>query len=305
MQGKSNETNQSIAESYNATQFVSQCAEISVAQIKTFLSQHLAEVGKYVEEHDEDAAKYIRVITKGLRQESKKADALRYYHYGYYIRQQEEQLERIRKNVEATKMVVLTAKKHYMDILRYLFESGCSQQKDISSALGIDKSNLNRIMNNLADNELVVKLIGPKCAFFELSANGYTFVRQQAFSREMSTRITKKFPLENRVERFKKESNRFQDKKNFHNLSKLCQDVSDMADMIYCESSMDIKPQYNIVIQQGERINPTEKKQFKVVEIPGIQSSAKMRMCETRYFPEAVKRASVRAWYNSIDKVRK
>ena len=122
MQGKSNEANQSIAKSYNATLFVSQCAEISDAEIKTFLSRHLAEVGKYVEEHDEDAARYIRVITKGLRQESKKADALRYYYYGYYIRQQEEQLERTKKSIEATKMVVLTAKKHYMDILRYLLK---------------------------------------------------------------------------------------------------------------------------------------------------------------------------------------
>lgn len=275
MQGKSNETNQSVANPYNATLFVSQCAEISDAQIKTFLSQHLAEVGKYVEEHDEDAARYIRVITKGLRQESKKADALRYYYYGYYIRQQEEQLEKTRKSIEATKMVVLTAKKHYMDILRYLFESGCSQQKDISNALGIDKSNLNRIMNNLADNELVVKLVGPKCAFFELSANGYTFVRQQAFSSELPTRITKKTPLENRIERFKKESKRIQEKKNLRNPSKTWQNISDIADTLYYESSVDTKPQHDIVAQQGDRNNSIEKKQFTVVDISAIKSFAK------------------------------
>lgn len=275
MQGKSNETNQSVANPYNATLFVSQCAEISDAQIKTFLSQRLAEVGKYVEEHDEDAARYIRVITKGLRQESKKADALRYYYYGYYIRQQEEQLEKTRKSIEATKMVVLTAKKHYMDILRYLFESGCSQQKDISNALGIDKSNLNRIMNNLADNELVVKLVGPKCAFFELSANGYTFVRQQAFSSELPTRIPKKTPLENRIERFKKESKRIQEKKNLRNPSKTWQNISDIADTLYYESSVDTKPQHDIVAQQGDRNNSIEKKQFTVVDISAIKSFEK------------------------------
>lgn len=301
MQGKSNEANQSIAKSYNATLFVSQCAEISDAQIKAFLSQHLAEVGKYVDEHDEDAAKYIRVITKGLRQESKKADALRYYYYGYYIRQQEEQLEKTRKSIEATKMVVLTAKKHYMDILRYLFESGCSQQKDISSALGIDKSNLNRIMNNLADNELVVKLVGPKCAFFELSANGYTFVRQQAFSRELPTRITKKTPLENRIERFKKESKRIQEKKNLHNPSKLWQDISDIADTLYYESSIDTKPQHDMVVQQGDRNNPMEKKQFTVVDFSMIKTFTKSRVFdfvrgldgELPYLPGAAKHTNV------------
>lgn len=287
MQGERNGANQSIAKSYNATLFVSQCAEISDAQIKTFLSQHVAEIGKYVEEHDEDAAKYIRVITKGLRQESKKADALRYYYYGYYIRQQEEQLEKTKKSIEATKMVVLTAKKHYMDILRYLFESGCSQQKDISSALGIDKSNLNRIMNNLADNDLVVKLVGPKCAFFELSANGYTFVRQQAFSRELPTRITKKSPLENRIESFKKENKRIHEKKNLRDP--------------YYKLSVETKPQHDIVIQQENGDNLTEKKQFAVVDISMIKSIAKSRVfgfvkgldSETPYLPGAAKRVNV------------
>ena len=275
MQGKSNEANQAIEKSYNATLFVSQCAEISDAQIKTFLSQHLAEVGKYVEEHDEDAARYIRVITKGLRQESKKADALRYYYYGYYIRQQEEQLEKARKSIEATRMVVLTAKKHYMDILRYLFESGCSQQKDISSALGIDKSNLNRIMNNLADNELVVKLVGPKCAFFELSANGYTFVRQQALSSELPAQISKKSPLENRIERFKRENQGTQEEKNFRNSLKPWQDISDIADMFYYESSVDTKTQQDYVTNRGVRSKSITEEKAATSDISSIKSVAK------------------------------
>lgn len=295
MQGKNYETNQSVANPYNATLFVSQCAEIGDAQIKTFLSQHLAEMAKYVEEHDEDAARHIRVITKGLRQESKKADALRYYYYGYYIRQQEEQLEKTRKSIKTTKMVALTAKKHYMEILRYLFESGCSQQKDISRALGIDKSNLNRIMNNLADNELVVKLVGPKYAFFELSAHGYTFVRQQVFSRELPTRITKKSPLENSVERFKKESKRVQEKRNLYNPTELLRNISDITDLLFYKLSADTKPQYDIVVQQG-RNNPTEKEDLTAVDTPVMKSFTKFRMFaynEAPYLSSTVKSVNV------------
>ena len=174
-----------------------------------------------------------------------------------------------------------------MDILRYIFENGCSQQKDISSALGIDKSNLNRIMNNLADNDLVVKLVGPKCAFFELSANGYTFVRQQAFSRELPTRITKKSPLENRIESFKKENKRIHEKKNLRDP--------------YYKLSVETKPQHDVVVQQGDGNNPMEKKQFTVVDISMIKSIAKSRMFgfvkgldgEIPYLPGAAKRANV------------
>lgn len=275
MHGKNYETNQSVTYPYNATLFVSQCAEIGEAQIKTFLSQHLAEMAKYVEENDEEAARHIRVITKGLRQESKKADALRYYYYGYYIRQQEEQLEKTKKSIEATKVVVLTAKKHHMDILRYLFESGCSQQKDISSALGIDKSNLNRIMNNLADNDLVVKLVGPKCAFFELSANGYTFVRQQAFASELPACISKKSPLENRIERFKKENQRSQEGKKLYNLLKPWQDISDMADMFHYESSVDTKIQQDSVTNRGVRNKSITEERAATSDISSIKSVTK------------------------------
>ena len=190
----------------DASLFISKCGEVSETQLKTFLSQHVADLEKLIETQGLEAVeKHIQVITKGLRQASKKAEALRYYQYGYFIRQQEEQVQKNKKAAEVSQKVILVSKKHYSDILKYLFEHGCSQQKDIAKALSIDKSNLNRIMTNLAEYELVIKLVGPKCAFFELSSSGYMFVREQKLVGEtVKTRQTAS-PLENEVERFKKE----------------------------------------------------------------------------------------------------
>ena len=134
---------------------------------------------------------------------------------------------------------------------------------------------MNRIMNNLADNELVVKLVGPKCAFFELSANGYTFVRQQAFSRELPAHISKKSPLENRIERFKKENQGVQEGKKLYNSLKPWQDISDIADIFYYESSVDTKMQEDSVSKRGVRSKANSEEKAATDDISSIKSVAK------------------------------
>ena len=203
----------------NAVLFISQCAEVKEDQLKSYLSHHIAETEKEIVAHGETSVrKYVRLITKGLRQKSKQADALRYYYYGYYIRQQEELLEKQRRKVIASARNVLISRKHYADILRYLFEHGCVQQKDISMSLDIDKSNLNRIMGNLVEHDLVTKSIGPRCVFFELSSSGYAFMREQSILGNSSAKARIASPLENRLESFKiecKEAPRIKDNTSF------------------------------------------------------------------------------------------
>lgn len=184
--------------------FVSQCSDVKDDQLKTFLSQHIDSTRRgiaiYGEEH---VKKYVHILTKSLRKKSKQAEALRYYYYGYFIRQQEELIENHRKNVAASTRTILASKKHYMDVLCYLFKCGCMQPKDISSSLALDKSNLNRIMNNLVENDLVTKSVGPRCVFFELSSSGYSFVREHSLLGNVSLKAGVVSPLENRIESFK------------------------------------------------------------------------------------------------------
>lgn len=203
---KKDRASQSGIDAEGAELFISQCAEVGEDQLKSYLSHHIAETEKEIVAYSEAIVrKYVRVITKGLRQKSKQAGALRYYYYGYYIRQQEELLEKQRKKVIASARNILISRRHYADILRYLFEHGCVQQKDISVSLDIDKSNLNRIMGNLVEHDLVVRSIGPRCVFFELSSSGYTFMREQSLLENSVAKARIASPLENRLESFKVE----------------------------------------------------------------------------------------------------
>ena len=198
---------ESAVPSCDAVQFISQCDNVSEDGVRTFLSQHLSKTDTHLKQQDKEyIEKYIRIITKGLRKKSKQANALRFFYYGYYIRQLEELLERNKNEVIAAARMVLVSKKHYSDILRFLYEKGCSQQKNISESLGINKSNLNRIMNQLLDNDLVVRSVGPKCVFYELSSPGYRFVRESAFIANSKDRSnSSKIPLQRHVERIKME----------------------------------------------------------------------------------------------------
>ena len=164
---------------HDATLFVSQCENVDENELKTFLSRHIVEMEKALESCNEEAVeRYIRVIKKGLRERSRQVDALRYFYYGYYVCQQEELLKQQKNQKKASEITVLLSKKHYANVLTYLFKNGCARQKAISESLGINRSNLNRLMNNLIECNMVVKSVGPKCAFYELSPAGYAFVRE-------------------------------------------------------------------------------------------------------------------------------
>ena len=195
------------APSSDAVQFILQCDSVSEDELKTYLSQHLAKTDTHLKQRGkEDTEKYIKIITKGLRKKSKQANALRFFYYGYYIRQLEELLERYKTDVIASARMVLVSKKHYSDILKFLYKQGCSQQKNISESLGINKSNLNRIMNQLLDNDLVVRSVGPRCVFFELSPSGYKFVRESSMVVDLTDKPNlSKMLLQRPVQRLKSE----------------------------------------------------------------------------------------------------
>ena len=235
--------------SHEATQFVSQCDSIDESELKTFLSQHVAKTDTYLKLHGkENTEKYIRIVAKGLRKKSKQSNALRFFYYGYHIRQQEELLDQYKTEMVASARTVLVSKKHYGAILKFLYERGCSQQKIISETLGINKSNLNRMMNSLLENDLVVKSVGPRCVFFELSSSGYKFVREHSLLGKPTVSIKRtKSPLQSYVEEIKL------DIKKTEPLSEFTQAYETMTRWLSAKRNVEFQNDLIVIEQQPQR----------------------------------------------------
>ena len=163
----------------NAVDFVETCVNVDENELKGILSSYIKYLWQAIRHNTVECLDgFINTVYKGLRFKSERAGAIKYFYFGYYARYQEEVLNEAQKYDVHVKINQIASKKHFERIMRYLYINGISQQKDIASELQIDKSNLSRILDEVADFKLASKLIGPKNVFYELTQEGYAYCRK-------------------------------------------------------------------------------------------------------------------------------
>lgn len=178
-----------------AVSFVKTCEKLSVEELRRELSKSISQLKSEIKSCDVDMYRhYVNIVYKGFHRKSELADALRYFYWGYNIREQEELLREIERMQIKSAVSLVASTKHFSTIMKFLYENGCSQQKVVSSTLRINKSNLSKIMNELVSCGLVNKTVGPKCVFYELTANGYNYFRKQDVLKLYTESTVKKYP---------------------------------------------------------------------------------------------------------------
>lgn len=167
-------------ESHNiqARDIVENCVRASNEESKQFLTIYIKSLEKFIKLIPYDRFKKLTsIVYRGLKFESEKAGALKYFYFGYYAKCQETILKKADEYYQRIKIDEIASKKHFNSIMIYLATNGISRQKDISSNLRINKSNLSRIMDEVVEYKLVNKIVGPKVVFYELTTNGYKYCK--------------------------------------------------------------------------------------------------------------------------------
>ena len=177
----------------NAVKWVIQCEKIPIDSLWKSLSSYVAQLKIASNLNTLDVLEsFIHIVYKGFYHKSECANALRYFYWGYFAREQEEIVRNTSKNCKAKAISIIASKKHFSDIILFLYTNGCSQQCDLVKHLGVDKSNLSRLLRDLVNCGLVIKMSGPKCVFYELTQEGYTYFKQHNMARHYSIQAAKK-----------------------------------------------------------------------------------------------------------------
>lgn len=177
----------------NAVKWVIQCEKIPVDSLWKSLSTYVAQLKIASGLNTLDVLEsFIHIVYKGFYHKSECANALRYFYWGYFAREQEEVIRNASKDCRAKAISIISSKKHFTDIIFYLYTNGCSQQRDLVKYLGVDKSNLSRLLRDLVNCGLVNKMSGPKYVFYELTQEGYNYFKQHNIGRHYSIQATKK-----------------------------------------------------------------------------------------------------------------
>lgn len=177
----------------NAVKWVIQCEETPIDALWEDLSAYVSQLKIASSLNTLDALEsFIHVVYKGFYRRSEIANGLRYFYWGYFAREQEEIVRNASKDCKAKALSIISSKKYFSDIIFYLYTNGCSQQRDIVNYLGVDKSNLSRLLKNLVDCGLIIKMSGPKSVFYELTQEGYDYFKQHELTRHYSIGVSKK-----------------------------------------------------------------------------------------------------------------
>ncbi len=157
---------------------VEKCAESSNDESKELLSFYIKSLEKCIKSISYDRLKKITgVVYRGLKFKSEQAEALKYFYFGYYAKSQENILKQANDYYQRIKIEEIASKKHFNSIMNYLAINGISRQKDISSFLHINKSNLSRLLDEVSEYKLINKVVGPKAVFYELTSSGYKYCK--------------------------------------------------------------------------------------------------------------------------------
>ncbi|MEE1124605.1 MAG: hypothetical protein U0L18_01530 [Acutalibacteraceae bacterium] len=163
--------------------FVEKCVESSSEESTELLALYTKSIEKSIKSISYESLKKITsIVYRGLKFKSEQAGALKYFYFGYYLKNQENILKQANEYYQRIKIEEIKSKKHCDSIMEYLLINGISRQKDISSDLNIDKSNLSRILNEMSEYKLVNKIEGPKANFYELTVNGYKYCKSHSFN---------------------------------------------------------------------------------------------------------------------------
>lgn len=135
---------------------------------------------------------FTHVVYKGFYRKCEEANALRYFYWGYFVREQEDVVRAVSKDNKLKAIDLIASAKHFPEIMHYLYTNGCSQQREIVKSLGVDKSNLSRLLKVLVNCGLITKLSGPKHVFYELTHDGYSYYRERNLARHFSAEVSKK-----------------------------------------------------------------------------------------------------------------
>lgn len=195
-----------------AIQLVTQYEQLPVDKLYEAISNYTISLRQAINYHNLDEIEnFTHIVYKGLRVKSELAHALRFFYWGYLAREQEEILSSLHVQLKNQFINKIASTKHFTIIMSYLFDNGCSQQKNISIDLNIDKSNLSRILKEMVNCGLIHRIQGPKCVFFELTEEGVKFYKLQIFGKRYAqTRKEKGSRLEDDVKQLHKEYTRIQ-----------------------------------------------------------------------------------------------
>ena len=123
----------------------------------------------------EEISSFLRIISRRIQRESKKADAWRFYLYGRYDSIQEKLIEEIRDTQKNGKRKQILSKKNVPQILQFLYRNGASRHMEIARGIRMDPANLSRVMELLLEENLVERTKIGKSSFtiYELTRDGY------------------------------------------------------------------------------------------------------------------------------------
>lgn len=179
----------------NAVKWVIQCEKTPIDALWKNLSAYVSQLKIASSLNTLDVLEsFVHVVYKGFYHKSEIANGLRYFYWGYFAREQEEILRNASKDCKAKALSIVSSKKYFSDIIYYLYTNGCSQQRDIVNYLGVDKSNLSRLLQNLVNCGLIIKMSGPKSVFYELTQEGYNYFKQHEMTQHYSISVSKKDP---------------------------------------------------------------------------------------------------------------
>ena len=198
-----------------AVNWVESCEQAPLEELWKNLSIYISQLRTASRFNTVDALEsFTHVVYKGFQHKSEEANALRFFYWGYFARKQEEVVNTAGKDCIANTISIIASSKHFPEIMQYLFINGCSRQKDIVTSLGVDKSNLSRLLKIMVNCGLITKLSGPKHVFYELSPDGYSYYKKQDIAYKYSSNLLKKSvrlqseAVQMRAELFHLESNR-------------------------------------------------------------------------------------------------
>ena len=112
-----------------------------------------------------------QLLTKGLRLDAQKNNALKYYYYGIFQTYIDEALNRANKEAEEVAMMDLLSQKYTLVILKTLYDKNECYQSQLAKELKVNRSNLYRIMQKLIKAKWVEQRKLNKC-FYSLTAIG-------------------------------------------------------------------------------------------------------------------------------------
>lgn len=198
-----------------AVDWVQQCEQAPVEELWKKLSAYISQLKTASCFSTVDTLEsFTHVVYKGFQHKSEEANALRFFYWGYFARKQEEVVSTASRDCQAKAINIIASSKHFPEIMQYLYINGCSQQKDIVTSLGVDKSNLSRVLKILVNCGLITKQSGPKHVFYELSPDGYLYYKKHDVAYRYSSNLLKRSvrlqseAIQMRDELYHSESNR-------------------------------------------------------------------------------------------------